>query len=107
MKQTFFQFNKNYYRKIFGTPMDSSISPILHEKNKYWEIYLTVLDFGTEQVFPNILWVILLQIAHQSKLDSLESSEIFFTTYIHKISLHVFQDFAEKFFFRKYPHMNS
>ena len=47
------------------------------------------------------IWAILLQTAHQSKFDILKSSEILFTTYIHKIASHVFQDFAEKFFFSK------
>ena len=28
----------------------------LHGKNKYWEIYLTVLDFWTGQIFPKILY---------------------------------------------------
>ena len=29
---------------------------LLHGKNKYWEIYLTVLDFWTGQIFPKILY---------------------------------------------------
>ena len=29
---------------------------ITHGKNKYWEIYLTVLDFWTGQIFPKILY---------------------------------------------------
>ena len=28
----------------------------LHGKHKYWEIYLTVLDFWTGQSFPKILY---------------------------------------------------
>ena len=28
----------------------------VHERNKYWEIYLTVLDFWTGQIFPKILY---------------------------------------------------
>ena len=28
----------------------------IHGKNKYWEIYLTVLDFWTGKIFPKILY---------------------------------------------------
>ena len=28
----------------------------VHGKNKYWEIYMTVFDFWTGQIFPKILY---------------------------------------------------
>lgn len=42
------------------------------------------------------MWAILFQTAHQSVYDNLESYESFYTTYIHKIVLHISQDFGEK-----------
>ena len=30
----------------------------IHEKNKYWEIYLTIVDFWTGQIIPKILYTL-------------------------------------------------